>query len=86
MSETAPDVVARDQPKSSSSGSSSAPVEDRKPAAATSAAIVTAAIGHARWIPLRLRAGVSRRVTVSTVSQVAVPIRRDPASWHRDPA
>ena len=39
---TAPEVVPRDQPNSSSSGSSRAPVEDRNPAAATRAAIVAA--------------------------------------------
>ena len=47
---TAPLVVARDQPNSSSSGTSRAPVDERKPAAATSAAMVTAATHQARWI------------------------------------
>ena len=45
---TAPEVVARDQPNSSSSGTSSAPVDERKPAAAISAAMVTPATNQAR--------------------------------------
>ena len=59
---TAPLVVARDQPNSSSSGSSRAPVEERKPAAATRAAMVTAATHQARWMPRRVR-GSSVAVT-----------------------
>ena len=47
---TAPLVVARDQPKSSSSGSSSAPVDERNPAAATRAPMVIAATNQARWM------------------------------------
>ena len=50
LSVTAPLVVARDQPKSSSRGSSSAPVDERNPAAATRAPMVIAATNHARWI------------------------------------
>ena len=55
---TAPLVVARDQPKSSSSGTSSAPVEERKPAAATSAAMVMPATHQARWMRGSLRIAV----------------------------